>query len=154
MQENERVLRSIGEESIDLTRALNVWRTRIALALGETAEAHHWMQEMALEADLTSQSNSILEDCYLLQARLFLNHARWQEADRLLQWLCASAERQKRRGSLVSVDVLESLLYLPGTGGAGTGACHAVRSHGDRMAGVKDPFGNHWYLATPLADGS
>ncbi len=27
-----------------------------------------------------------------------------------------------------------------------------VRSHGDRMAGVKDPFGNHWYLATPLAD--
>ena len=29
-----------------------------------------------------------------------------------------------------------------------------VRSHGDRMAGVKDPFGNEWYLATPLASVS
>ncbi|SRR5579884_817636 len=24
-----------------------------------------------------------------------------------------------------------------------------LRSHGDRMAGVKDPFGNEWYIATP-----
>ncbi|HEY7415629.1 MAG TPA: VOC family protein [Ktedonobacteraceae bacterium] len=30
----------------------------------------------------------------------------------------------------------------------------AERSHGDRMAGVKDPFGNAWYLATPLANVS
>jgi len=29
-----------------------------------------------------------------------------------------------------------------------------VRSHGDRMAGVKDPFGNEWYLATPIANVS
>jgi PhnB protein len=28
------------------------------------------------------------------------------------------------------------------------------RSHGDRMAGVQDPFGNQWYLATPLANVS
>jgi PhnB protein len=26
------------------------------------------------------------------------------------------------------------------------------RSNGDRMAGVKDPFGNAWYIATPLVD--
>lgn len=29
-----------------------------------------------------------------------------------------------------------------------------VRSHGDRMAGVKDPFGNEWYMAMPVADVS
>lgn len=29
-----------------------------------------------------------------------------------------------------------------------------VRSHGDRMAGVKDPFGNQWYIATPIANVS
>ena len=29
-----------------------------------------------------------------------------------------------------------------------------TRSHGDRMAGVKDPFGNEWYIATPLANVS
>ena len=28
------------------------------------------------------------------------------------------------------------------------------RSHGDRMAGVKDSFGNEWYIATPIADVS
>lgn len=27
-----------------------------------------------------------------------------------------------------------------------------VRSHGDRMAGVKDPFGNEWYIAAHVAD--
>jgi PhnB protein len=29
-----------------------------------------------------------------------------------------------------------------------------VRSYGDRMAGVKDPFGNEWYIATHIADVS
>jgi PhnB protein len=29
-----------------------------------------------------------------------------------------------------------------------------ARSHGDRMAGVKDPFGNEWYIATHSADVS
>lgn len=29
-----------------------------------------------------------------------------------------------------------------------------VRSHGDRMAGVKDPFGNEWYVAMSVADVS
>ncbi|MBE3561867.1 MAG: hypothetical protein IMW89_21990 [Ktedonobacteraceae bacterium] len=27
-----------------------------------------------------------------------------------------------------------------------------VRSHGDRMAGVKDPFGNEWYIAMPITE--
>jgi PhnB protein len=27
-----------------------------------------------------------------------------------------------------------------------------VRSHGERMAGVKDPFGNEWYIAAPIAN--
>ena len=26
-----------------------------------------------------------------------------------------------------------------------------VRPHGDRMAGIKDPFGNMWWLATPAS---
>lgn len=29
-----------------------------------------------------------------------------------------------------------------------------ARSQGDRMAGVKDPFGNEWYIATPIANVS
>jgi LuxR family maltose regulon positive regulatory protein len=110
-QENERVLRSIGDESIDLTRAVNVWRAKVALALGEIAEAQHWVREIALQTDLTSQLNPILEECYLIQARLLLRNARWQEADQLLQWLCESAERQKRQGSLISIYILQSMLY-------------------------------------------
>jgi len=111
VQENERILRSIGEESVDLTRALNLWRAQVALALGEAREAQYWMREIALETDLTAQLNPMIEGCYLLQARLFLGSARCQEAEHLLQRLYENAHNQKRQGSLLSIHLLQSLLY-------------------------------------------
>ena len=111
LQENERILKSIGEDSIDLSRALNGWRAQIAIALGDTKSAQRWLQEIPLEADLTVHSNPILEGCYLLQARLLLSSSRWSEADHLLQMLSVAAEAQKRRGSLLKIYMLQALLY-------------------------------------------
>ncbi|HEU5230344.1 MAG TPA: LuxR C-terminal-related transcriptional regulator [Ktedonobacteraceae bacterium] len=111
LQENERILKSIGEDSTDLSRALNEWRAQVAIALGDLRDAQHWIQEIPLEADLTVHSNLLLEGCYLLQARLLLKSSRLSEAEHLEQALSVAAEAQKRWGSLLKIHMLQALLY-------------------------------------------
>ncbi|HZO70955.1 MAG TPA: LuxR C-terminal-related transcriptional regulator [Ktedonobacteraceae bacterium] len=111
LQENEGILKSIGEDSTDLSRALAAWRAQVAMIQGDIRSAHRWIQEIPLEADPTQHLNPILEGCYLLQARLLLSLSRWSEADRLLQTLSMAAETQKRRGSLLKIHTLQAVLY-------------------------------------------
>lgn len=111
LQENEGILKSIGEDSTDLSRALNVWRAQVAMAQGDIRSAHRWIQETSLAADPAQHLNPILEGCYLLQARLLLSLSRWSEADHLLQALSVTAEAQQRQGSLLKIRMLQTLLY-------------------------------------------
>lgn len=110
IRENEAVLRSLGEESVDLNRALMAWRAKVALAWGDTKSARRWIQEVEVEMPLTLPFNPILEECYLLQARILLCAERWSEVEPLLSLLAMAAESQQRRGSLLKIQIYQVLL--------------------------------------------
>ena len=53
---------------------------------------------------------------------------------------------------LLYVNDVDNVYQLALQAGATSLEAPANQAYGDRRAGVKDPFGNHWYMATHIKD--
>lgn len=110
LQGNKRVMR-MEEERMNIRKLASTWRAALALDLGKEIDARRWLQENMTKETLSPQFNPGLEEYYLLQVQILVSLESWQEAESILNILYKTAERQKRHGSLLKIEMLRVRFY-------------------------------------------